>query len=398
MACVRKRRGKWVLDYRDQHGRRHWETVTGNRKHADRLLALRLHEVGQGMFQAKAEEKTFDKVAAAYQTGHIDVNVRRTTQRDYKILINRHVLPYFIGINVRAITPQAVEAWRNKLLDNGVGRRTVNKAHIQVGAMLRYAMRNRWVNYNAASEVPKLRDESTKSAHLLESNILTPREVRALLDAATERWQPLLMMAVLTGLRQGELLGLQWGDIDWSAKQVHVRRQFNAGRFADLKTRHSRRRVGLSEELLSELKACKLRCPKGEHDLVFPNHNGRPLDHGILLRSGFYPALRRAKLRRIRFHDLRHTFASLLIAQNVHPKRIQALMGHSTIRVTMDVYGHLMHDPDNEATEKLAAFVLGGSKTVATEESPSQKGRKSLKEMEAGVGIEPASTALQAAA
>jgi len=115
--------------------------------------------------------------------------------------------------------------------------------------------------------------------------------------------------------------------------------------------------VGLSEELLSELKAWKLRCPKAVHNLVFLHHNGQPLDHGILLRSGFYPALRRAKLRHIRFHDVRHTFASLLIAQNVHPKRIQSLMGHSTIRVTMDVYGHLMHDADNETVEKVAALV-----------------------------------------
>ena len=108
-------------------------------------------------------------------------------------------------------------------------------------------------------------------------------------------------------------------------------------------------------------------------------------------------ALRRAKLRHIRFHDLRHTFASLLIAANVHPKRIQALMGHSTIRITLDTYGHLMRDHDDGATEKLAALI-SGNKVVTTDESPSQKGRKSLKEMEAGVGIEPAYTALQAAA
>ena len=127
--------------------------------------------------------------------------------------------------------------------------------------------------------------------------------------------------------------------------------------------------IGLSDELLSELKAWRLRCPKGEDDLVFLHDNGQPLNHGILLRSGFYPALRRAKLRHIRFHDLRHTFASLLITANVHPKSIQALMGHSTIRITMDVSGHLMHDADNAATEKLAAPVLGGSKTVATQDA-----------------------------
>ncbi|MCH6584030.1 MAG: tyrosine-type recombinase/integrase [Proteobacteria bacterium] len=131
--------------------------------------------------------------------------------------------------------------------------------------------------------------------------------------------------------------------------------------------------IGLSDELLSELKAWRLHCPKGEDDLVFLHDNGRPLNHGILLRPGSNPALRWAKLRRIRVHDLRHTFASLLIAQNVHPNRIQFLMGCSTTRVTMDVYGHLMHDAEKAATEKLAALVLGGSKTAATQDAVSQK-------------------------
>lgn len=88
-----------------------------------------------------------------------------------------------------------------------------------------------------------------------------------------------------------------------------------------------RRSVGLSDDLLTKLTAWKLRCPTGEHDLVFPHDSGAPLNHGILLRSGFYPALRCVKLRQIHFHDLRHTFASLLIAENLHPKRIQSLMG-----------------------------------------------------------------------
>jgi integrase len=122
----------------------------------------------------------------------------------------------------------------------------------------------------------------------------------------------------------------------------------------------SRRKVPLSDDLLTELKAWKLRCPKGEHDLVFPHKDGRPLDHGILLRSGFYPTLRRAKVRRVRFHDLRHTFASLLIAANVHPKTIQALMGHSTIRITLDTYGHLMRGHDEGVASLSTVGLLYG--------------------------------------
>ena len=139
MACVRRRRDKWVLDYRDQHGRRHWETVQGNRKDADGLLALRLHEVGRGNFEAKAEEKTFDEVMAAYKTGHVDVNVRPTTRKDYEALLELHVLPHFKGMKVRAIAPQTVEAWRNNLLAKGGGRRTGNKAHIQPRSCYRFA-------------------------------------------------------------------------------------------------------------------------------------------------------------------------------------------------------------------------------------------------------------------
>jgi len=188
-----------------------------------------------------------------------------------------------------------------------------------------------------------------------------------------------------------------------------VRRQFSKGRFADLKTRHSRRLVPLSEDLAAEIKRWKLRCPKPaptteseadtERELVFPHGDGRPLNHGLLLRNGFRPAMRRAKLRQIRFHDLRHTFASLLIRQNVHPKRIQALMGHSTIRITMDTYGHLMKDHDDGAAEKIAALIAGEAPTGHQMVTASDGGSsKSLKELEAGVGIEPAYTALQAAA
>ena len=154
-------------------------------------------------------------------------------------------------------------------------------------------------------------------------------------------------------------------DIDRAAKEVHVRRQYTDGRFSELKTKISRRRIGLSEQLLVALQKWKLKCPKGILDLVFPNGAGNPENHGNLLRRGFYPSLRRAKLRQVRFHDLRHTFASFLIAKNVHPKRIQALMGHSSIKVTMDVYGHLMKDADNEAAEQIADLIFG-SKMVAT--------------------------------
>jgi integrase len=101
---------------------------------------------------------------------------------------------------------------------------------------------------------------------------------------------------------------------------------------------------------------------------VFPNLAGKAQNPNALVNRGLYPALRRAGLRKIRFHDLRHCYASLLIANGTYPKRIQALMGHSSIKVTMDVYGHLMPDEQDDTADRLAALALG-SKTAATRTS-----------------------------
>jgi len=388
VACIRKRRNKWVLDYRDHQGRRHWETVHGNRKDAEQLLAQRLQEIGKGEYQAKNEQTTFDELSDAYKTGHIAVNVRQSTRRDYERNIRRYLIPHFAGMKIRTISPEMIEAFRSKLLEQGTGRRTVNKCHTLLSAMLRYALRYRWISYNAAAEVRKLRADTEHQNRLAEGNILKPAEVRQLLSAADVNRRPLLLMAVSTGMRQGELLGLQWGDIDWGAKEVHIRRQYTYGRFSELKTNSSRRRIGLSDELILELKKWKLHCPKGEQDLVFPNGAGNPENHGNVLRRGFYPALRRAGLRRIRFHDLRHTFASFLIAKNVHPKRIQALMGHSSIKVTMDTYGHLMRESDNEAAEKIADLIFS-SKTVAKAKENRRRSLQLPENLVARGGIEP---------
>jgi len=195
-------------------------------------------------------------------------------------------------------------------------------------------------------------------------------EIQALLAATDPRRRVVILTAVLTGLREGELLGLPWGDIDWQNRQIYVRQQYTAGRFSELKTKASRRRVDLPGELAQELRRWRLQCPPGAHDLVFPTGAGNPESHSNLLNRGFYPALRRAGLRKIRFHDLRHTYASLLIANGEHPKRIQALMGHSSINVTMDVYGHLMPGAGDEVADRLGALVFrpSGSKTVAVDE------------------------------
>ncbi len=374
MACVTKhpRSGKWMLDYRDQNGRRHWETVDGTRKDAERLLAHRIQEIGCGEYRAPDERKTFDELVEAYRTAHIRIAVRETTAEWYEGAIKNHLLPHFSGWKIREITVEEVERFRHSLVEKKKGRRTVNKCLTLLGAMFRYALKHRWVSYNPASLVKKLKESEGAKHDLIEGSILTPGEINALLQAADERYRPLLMCAVLTGLRQGELLGLQWGDVDWNSRQIYVRRSYTGGRFYDPKTKYSRRKVDMPDALALELKKWKLRCPKGELDLVFPTSDGTSEHPSNMLRRGFFPALRRAGLRKIRFHDLRHTYASLLIANKEEPKRIQTLLGHSSIKITFDVYGHLMPNASDGVADRLGSFVFSeeavksGCQMVAT--------------------------------
>jgi integrase len=193
----------------------------------------------------------------------------------------------------------------------------------------------------------------------VDENILTPDEVRKLVAATDDHYRLLVQTAVFTGMRQGELLGLHWGDIDWSSREIYVRRAFKDGAFAQPKTKTSQRRVPVPEFLLHELKAWKLRCPKGEFDMVFPNGAGNPESHANVLQRGFYPALRRAGLRKIRFHDLRHTFASLLIANGEDVVRVSRQLGHASPHITLHTYSHALPNDHYGSTDRLAQLVYG---------------------------------------
>ncbi|UCF84569.1 MAG: site-specific integrase, partial [Desulfobacteraceae bacterium] len=151
---------------------------------------------------------------------------------------------------------------------------------------------------------------------------------------------------------------LKWSDIDWYNSQLIIRRTFQHGRFYEPKSATSKRNIDLGPTVMAQLKEWKLACPPNGLDLVFPNDTGKPIDKNNLIRRHFEPALRRAGLRRIRFHDLRHTYASLLIAQGEHPKYIQVQMGHSSINVTMDTYGHLMNTVNQESAKRLDSTIL----------------------------------------
>jgi integrase len=246
---------------------------------------------------------------------------------------------------------------------------TIKKILVTLGQIMAYAVRHGYIDYNPVrdAERPRGNGESEES----KIRVLTPAEINSFLEAEKDiKYRTLFTLAIFSGARQGELLGLKWSDIEWGNNQIHIQRTFNNDNWYDVKTAASNRKIDIGPSMMAKLKEWKLACPPNDHDLVFPNKAGRPINHNNLIRRHFYPALEKAELPKVRFHDLRHTYASLLIEQGENIKYIQSQLGHSSPTVTLNVYSHLMKSVNQESALRLenAIFEINGSKIVANNE------------------------------
>lgn len=363
MACITKRRGRYVIDFYDQTGKRRWQTLSKGttKKEAIETLGDIEKKIRQGSFIPNKALPLFTILADQWLASK-EPNIRHSTYEQYRGHIDNHLKPFFKGLKIHQISFEAIEKFKAHSISKGVTVPTLRKILINLGAILTYAVRMRYIDFNPAREVEKPKGKSLHSDEE-EMVILRPDEIRKLLSETTSKKDYVLFMtAAMTGMREGELFGLKWDDIDWFNSQIYVRRTFNHGRFYEPKSKTSRRKIDLPQDLIRELKVWKLACPIGELNLVFPSETGTPENAANMLYRRFFPALRRAGLPRIRFHNLRHTYASLMIAQGENPKYIQSQLGHSTINMTMDTYGHLMESVNRAAANKLGMTILGPEK------------------------------------
>ena len=369
MACIRERRNRLVIDFYDQHGKRRWKTLREGITKTDARKALREIEdsVEKGAYIAPSRIPGFSEVANTWLKVK-KPDVRHYTHKQYAGHIENHLKPYYGSTQVSRINYDSAERFIQNRREEGVSTPTLKKVLVSFGAIMDYACQKRWIGHNPLKDIKKPRGQGKEKEEI---TILTPTQVRALFDAAPDiKHKTLFMVAVLTGMRQGEILGLKRDDIDWIAGQIHVRRTFNHGHFYEPKSKSSRRKIDLAPQLITQLKEWQLACPPNKLNLVFPNRNGTTIDDSHLRNRIFEPALKKAKIPKIRFHDLRHTYASLLIDQGEKPKYIQNQMGHSSINVTFDIYGHLMDDSNQEAATRLGNAVFGedSSKVVANDD------------------------------
>jgi len=366
MACIAKRRGKYVIDFYDTYGKRRWITMpkgTTKKKAKEKLREIE-DQLRRGIYLPDKKIPTFKQVAKDW-IEYKKPNLRHSTWSVYEGHTRNH-FDEFNLIKINRVTTAKVEKWITARHNEGMNIATIKKILVTLGQIMAYAVRHGYVDYNPArdAERPRGNGESEES----KIRVLTPVEINAFLDAEEDmKYRTLFRLAIFSGARQGELLGLKWSDVDWENNQIHIQRTFNNQRWYSTKTDASNRKIDLGPAMMKELKEWKLACPPNDLDLIFPNEAGQPINHNNLVKRYFEPALKKVGIEKIRFHDLRHTYASLLIEQGENIKYIQAQLGHSNPTVTLSVYAHLMNPVNQEAPSKLenTIFEINGSKMVA---------------------------------
>jgi integrase len=363
-GIYRRNDGRWEAKFRLDGSRRSVYART-RKEVVERMRdALDAHEEGLRVTSPKDTVATFfaEWLAAMQPT------LRARTFDRYEQYVRIHILPELGRIQLQRISPKHLQAAYKARLDAGLSPRSVAHMHALLHRGFEDAYAWGLLRRNPAdiSRPPK--------APVKEMQALTPQEAARFLKAAGgDRLEALYVLAITTGMRQGEILALRWRDVDLEAGALSVTGTLHRTKERGLvvsspKTKGSRRHVSLTPALVSALRnhhraQASERLAAGpkwdRRGFVFTTEVGGPIEASNLIRRSFKPLLKKAKLAPIRFHDLRHTAASLMLAQGVHPKIVAEMLGHSNISVTMDTYSHVLPGMQAEAVRLMQELLWG---------------------------------------
>jgi integrase len=364
----------WIVDYVDQKGERHIKTFP-RKKEADAYHATVRVEVRQGTHTPDSASLTVEE-AGDYWIKTAEANgLERSTITDYRNTLRLHIAPYIGRVKLSQLSAPAVRDFEDKLREAGLSTAMVRRTRSALSMLLADSHERGFVNRNVARELRRGRERKAerrqKGKLKVGIDIPTPDELRAIIAHLRGRWRPLLLTAIFCGLRASELRGLRWQDIDFGAKELHVRQR--ADRYHKIgrpKSEAGERTVPVPPPVLNALREWKLACPKGTLDLAFPNCRGNIESYGNIIARGFLPLQIAAgitidgKAKYSGLHALRHFFASWCINRRqdggleLPPKVVQERMGHASITMTMDVYGHLFPRTDDGTELATAAAHL----------------------------------------
>ncbi|MBD0327863.1 MAG: site-specific integrase [Pyrinomonadaceae bacterium] len=283
--------------------------------------------------------------------------VRQRTWERYEQIVRVHIKPALGRVKLKALAPTHVRGLYREKLDAGLSCRTVQYIHTTLHKSLKDAVSDGLVPRNVAEGIKPPRPKKK------EITPLNPEQAQVFLAAARgDRFEALYVLAIHCGLREGELLGLKWDDVNLETNMLRVRRTLSETRSGYIfeppkngKGRAIKLTQAASDALRGHLER-QLEEIDGSGDnyqdqgLIFPSRKGTPMNARDLTGRSFKPILKRAGLPDIRLHDLRHTCATLMLCEGVHVKLVQELLGHATISITLDTYSHLLPGMGDEAT------------------------------------------------
>ena len=351
-SISRRKGGGWMAQYavHTAEGRKRRTLYGKTRAEVAAKLAKALSDRGDGLVFDAGKLKVGEYLER-WLRDSVEGNVRPRTFSNYRLQARRHITPALGGIKLKALTPAHVQGLYRQKLDAGLSAASVRSIHAVLHRALKQALRWGLVprNVTEAVDIPQLVHEEVRA--------LSPEEARVFLEAARgDRYECMYVVAVTVGLRRGEVLGLKWTDVDLEAATLRVARQLqrmrdgSGLRFTAPKGGKGRT-VSLPPRTVEALRAHRARQAQErlkagslyrDGNLVFATRVGTPLGPSNIDRRSFKPLLAKAGLPDVRFHDLRHTCATLLLSKGVNPKFVQELLGHADVGLTLNTYSHYL--------------------------------------------------------
>jgi integrase len=316
--------------------KRKWIKGGDTVKDAQRVLSENLFAVDNGTFK-DIKKTTFREFGKIWLDSYVQSNIKETAHYQYTFVVNR-LTEYFGDALLQNIAGTHIQGFINKRLKE-IKASTTQIETILLKQMLKYAYDMGYIKINPCERIKNPR--KPKEDRDIEQSILAMSEVEKLLDKMHFHYRIAALTAIETGLRANELWGLTWNDIDFNDNVIRVRHSLWRGRLYEPKTKTSKRNIDISPTLALKLKEWKLGCHKNEMNIVFPSREGHPVNHNNFSRGYFKKALKQTELKPVTWHSLRHTNASIRIMANQNPKYISEQLGHSSIKITFDLYGHL---------------------------------------------------------
>ncbi len=367
-SIFQRKDGRWVgqINQGWRDGKRVRKLIYGRTAAEVReLMTKALRERDLGMLGASGSTPTTQRFLEDWLAS-VKSSLRIRSYERYAGIIGKHLVPSIGRLKLDKLTPAHVQVLLDSKLSAGLAPRSVQSIRIVLGAALKQGVRWQMVPRNVAELVSGPRVQNR------EMQVLSPEQARAFLMACQgERLHALYLLALSTGLRRGELLALKWEDMDLDAGTLRVHRSLGRSSsqgivIAEPKTTQGRRTVRLSSPIVAALRSHRRRQAERrllegsdwrDGNYLFTTGIGTPLDPRELGRD-FRRMLAKAGLPSLRFHDLRHSAATIALSQGVHPKIVSEMLGHSRISLTLDVYSHSLPTLQAEAADKIAAALI----------------------------------------